>query len=252
MRIDGARTQDQLVGHLGVRQSGGHKTQDIELAIGLLHAERVITSIDDVAAVRISAEADEQEKTFTVRADLIESNAVDVQLAKTAARRPRRSFLSSSACGVCGATTMDDLAHDHAPLADGPVVDAALLPPLRGPGWRAHRTGPQGRGPANRHEEMRVDPRPSPFRRGAPSIRAVRSRVPGAATRRPRSWRSRRSARRPASTPASWRSRPETETSIADRRPGRWFMICGGFQGLSIPSGSPGRLRNETLTPPIA
>src|SRR5205809_4454414 len=67
---------------------------DIELAIGLLHAERVITSIDDVAAVRISAEADEQEKTFIVRADLIESNAVDVQLAKTAARRPRRSFLS--------------------------------------------------------------------------------------------------------------------------------------------------------------
>jgi FdhD protein len=103
---------------------------DIELAIGLLHAERVITSIDDVATMRISAEADEREKAFAVRADLIESNAVDVHLAKTAARRPRRSFLSSSACGVCGATTMDDLAHDHAPLADGPVVDAALLPPL--------------------------------------------------------------------------------------------------------------------------
>jgi FdhD protein len=103
---------------------------DIELAVGLLHAERVITSIDDVAAMRISAEAGEREKAFAVRADLIESNAVDVQLAKTAARRPRRSFLSSSACGVCGATTMDDLAHDHAPLADGPVVDAALLPPL--------------------------------------------------------------------------------------------------------------------------
>src|SRR5207245_4347008 len=85
---------------------------------------------DDVAAVRISAEADEQEKTLAVRADLIESNAVDVHLAKAAARRPRRSFLSSSACGVCGATTLSDLAHDHAPLADGPIVDAALLPPL--------------------------------------------------------------------------------------------------------------------------
>ncbi|HEU5287991.1 MAG TPA: formate dehydrogenase accessory sulfurtransferase FdhD [Candidatus Limnocylindria bacterium] len=103
---------------------------DIELALGLLHAERVITSLDDVASLRISAEADETEGRVRVSADLVESNAVDVHLAKTAARRPRRSFLSSSACGVCGATTMEDLAHDHAPLAAGPVVDASALPPL--------------------------------------------------------------------------------------------------------------------------
>ena len=103
---------------------------DIELALGLLHAERVITSLGDVASLRISAEAHEDERALRVASDLVESNAVDVRLAKTAARRPRRSFLSSSACGVCGATTMDDLAHDHAPLAPGPVFDAAVLPPL--------------------------------------------------------------------------------------------------------------------------
>ncbi|HYK97357.1 MAG TPA: formate dehydrogenase accessory sulfurtransferase FdhD [Candidatus Acidoferrales bacterium] len=103
---------------------------DVELAIGLLHGERVITSLDDVASLRISAEAHETERALPVASDLIESNAVDVRLRTTAARRPRRSFLSSSACGVCGATTMDDLAHDHAPLADGPVVDARALPPL--------------------------------------------------------------------------------------------------------------------------
>jgi len=103
---------------------------DVELAIGLLHGERVITSLDDVASLRISAEAHETERAVPVASDLIESNAVDVRLRTTAARRPRRSFLSSSACGVCGATTMDDLAHDHAPLADGPVVDARALPPL--------------------------------------------------------------------------------------------------------------------------
>ncbi|HZP96967.1 MAG TPA: formate dehydrogenase accessory sulfurtransferase FdhD [Candidatus Limnocylindria bacterium] len=103
---------------------------DIELALGLLHAERVITSLDDVAGLRISAEAGEREERVTVASDLLESNAVDVHLATTAARRPRRSFLSSSACGVCGATTLDDLAHDHPPLAPGPVVDAAVLPPL--------------------------------------------------------------------------------------------------------------------------
>jgi FdhD protein len=103
---------------------------DIELALGLLHAERVITTLDDVASLRISAEADEREERVPVTSDLLESNAVDVHLRTTAARRPRRSFLSSSACGVCGATTMEDLAHDHAPLAPGPVVDATVLPPL--------------------------------------------------------------------------------------------------------------------------
>ena len=103
---------------------------DIELALGLLHAERVITSLGDVASLRISAEAREDEPSLSVASDLIESNAVDVRLATTAARRPRRSFLSSSACGVCGATTLDDLAHDHAALAPGPVVDARALPPL--------------------------------------------------------------------------------------------------------------------------
>ena len=103
---------------------------DIELALGLLHAERVITSLDDVATLRISAEANEREDRVPVASDLLESNAVDVHLRNTAARRPRRSFLSSSACGVCGATTLSDLAHDHAPLAAGPVVDASVLPPL--------------------------------------------------------------------------------------------------------------------------
>jgi FdhD protein len=103
---------------------------DIELALGLLHAERVITSLDDVASLRMSAETLETEDKIAVHADLLESNAVDVHLRATAARRPRRSFLSSSACGVCGATTMEDLAHDHAPLRPGPVVDAKTLPPL--------------------------------------------------------------------------------------------------------------------------
>ena len=103
---------------------------DIELALGLLHAERVITSLSDVTSLRVSAEAHEDERGIAVASDLLESNAVDVRLARAAARRPRRSFLSSSACGVCGATTMDDLAHDHAPLAPGPIVDPSALPPL--------------------------------------------------------------------------------------------------------------------------
>src|SRR5919108_1114611 len=47
---------------------------DLELALGLLWAERVIRSLDDVAKVRISAEAGEEEATLAVVADLVESN----------------------------------------------------------------------------------------------------------------------------------------------------------------------------------
>lgn len=103
---------------------------DIELSVGLLHAERVVTRLDDIASLRISAEAQESEDAIAVASDLLESNAVDVRLRSSAARRPRRSFLSSSACGVCGATTLEDLAHDHAPLAAGPLIEPAVLPPL--------------------------------------------------------------------------------------------------------------------------
>ena len=105
---------------------------DLELALGLLLAERVIRSRDDVARVRMSAEAEETERNLPLDPDLVESNQVDVHLRSTAGRRPERSFLSTSACGVCGATTVESLALDFPPLAPGPVLDAALLPRFAG------------------------------------------------------------------------------------------------------------------------
>jgi len=110
-----------------VMRTPGH---DLELALGLLWAERVITSLDQVEKVRISAEAGEEDAALLVEADLLESNQVDVHLRATAGRRPERSFLSSSACGVCGATTVESLALDFQPLAGGPVVNPARLPGL--------------------------------------------------------------------------------------------------------------------------
>ena len=103
---------------------------DLELALGLLWAEQVIRSLDDVARVRISAEAQENEPNVAVANDLVESNQVDVYLRGSAGRRPERSFLATSACGVCGATTVDSLALDFASLAAGPTVGAAMLPRL--------------------------------------------------------------------------------------------------------------------------
>jgi FdhD protein len=112
-----------------VMRTPGH---DVELALGLLRAERVLTDLAHVREVRISAEAGEGEAAVPVLSDLIESNQVDVRLAAAAGRRPERSFLSSSACGVCGATTVESLALDFAPVGAGPAVSPEVLAALTG------------------------------------------------------------------------------------------------------------------------
>jgi len=100
---------------------------DLELTLGLLWAEQVIRSPGDVIGVRISAEAAEAEASLHVAADLVESNQIDVHLRSAPGRRPERSFLSSSACGVCGATTVESLALDFPRLEPGPTLDASVL-----------------------------------------------------------------------------------------------------------------------------
>ena len=100
---------------------------DLELTLGLLWAERVIRSRDDVASVRISAEAAENDGSLPVAGDLVESNQIDIHLRSAGGRRPERSFLSSSACGVCGATTVESLALDFPMLEPGTTLDASIL-----------------------------------------------------------------------------------------------------------------------------
>jgi FdhD protein len=104
--------------------------EDIELVAGLLFAEGVVRSAADIMTVRISAESGETEEGVSVDATIVESNQVDVHLAGAPRRRPERSMLSSSACGVCGAVMIEDLRRDLAPLPAGPAFDPALLPGL--------------------------------------------------------------------------------------------------------------------------
>lgn len=103
---------------------------DIELALGLLYAEGIIRSPRDVRGLRISAEAGETEARVNVESVLVESNQVDVLLTAKPRRRPKRSMLASSACGVCGTQMIDDLRHDLAALPPGFVADPAMLPGL--------------------------------------------------------------------------------------------------------------------------
>jgi len=103
---------------------------DVELALGLFYAEGIITSADDVIVVHMSAESAESEGGVKIEPDLMDSNQVDVHLAVTPRRRPERSMLASSACGVCGAVMIEDLKRGLARLGSGPSFDAALLPGL--------------------------------------------------------------------------------------------------------------------------
>ena len=104
--------------------------QDIELALGLLYAEGIARSLDAIRKIRISAESGEAVSEIEVDASIVESNQVDILLAEAPRRKPERSMLSSSACGVCGAVLIEDLRRDLAQLPAGPRVAAALLPRL--------------------------------------------------------------------------------------------------------------------------
>jgi FdhD protein len=103
---------------------------DLELCLGLMFAEGILRAPREVSLIHISAEAGETEMGIRVEADLVESNQVDVRFAGEPRRKPERSMLSSSACGVCGTVLIEDLRRDLAALPDGPEVDPSLLPGL--------------------------------------------------------------------------------------------------------------------------
>ncbi len=103
---------------------------DLELSVGLMFAEGILRAAKDVRVIRISAESGESERAVPVESALLESNQVDVHLGGKARRKPERSMLSSSACGVCGTVMIEDLRRDLAVLPPGPPVNPALLPGL--------------------------------------------------------------------------------------------------------------------------
>lgn len=103
---------------------------DVELALGLFHAEGIARDLADVERVRVSAESGEDEKGIQLDTSIMESNQVDVRLAHAPRRKPERSMLASAACGVCGAVLIEDLRRDLVVLGSGPQVDPKLLPGL--------------------------------------------------------------------------------------------------------------------------
>ena len=97
---------------------------DVELTLGFLHAEGLLTSADDVVAMRHCTDVGpDGEPTYNL-----------LQVAprpgsRLAGERVARPFTTTSACGVCGSASVDDvLARVPAPLHEDDVrLPAAVL-----------------------------------------------------------------------------------------------------------------------------
>jgi len=96
---------------------------DQELSLGFLYAEGVIGSIDDVGSAVHCGRVGEE--GF--------GNVIDVLPGPGTALAPeriigaRRGTVISSACGVCGRLSIDDLAARCKPVDDSSTIDAASL-----------------------------------------------------------------------------------------------------------------------------
>lgn len=92
---------------------------DFELAAGFLYGESILTGKEDLEAVRYcQPQAEQQYNVVTVdlTGPMPDTAALD------------RNFYTSSACGVCGKATLDQLAvTEVAELGPGPKVDAGLI-----------------------------------------------------------------------------------------------------------------------------
>ncbi len=97
--------------------------QDDRLAVGFLFSEGVVTSIDDVASVVHCGRPGEEGTANVV--DVVAAPGVVLDADRLAATR--RGTLTTSACGVCGRRTIDDLVASSQPLEDGDPIPLELL-----------------------------------------------------------------------------------------------------------------------------
>ena len=98
---------------------------DIELVHGLLHGEGIINGREDVIAARYCAGVDSAgQNTY---------NVLDVSLTNPVAAQAvtPRAFVTSSACGVCGTSSIEALQRTtRYELQDFPIFDPAMITTL--------------------------------------------------------------------------------------------------------------------------
>jgi FdhD protein len=139
-RVTASARADLLAGEepLGIRADGTALTMtmrtpgdDVELAAGFLVGEAIVHGRDDIVAVKV---CDGTTCGHLGHSDDEIGNIVDIALAPSAAvtSGARRGFMTTSACGVCGKTSIDDICVlPKAPLsADATVFDPAVIASL--------------------------------------------------------------------------------------------------------------------------
>jgi len=95
---------------------------DFELAAGFLFTEGIVKSLADITDVKFCGAESAETATNTVRVDLRETAAVDLEKLK-------RHFYTSSSCGVCGKSSIAALNTGAKKLESKPhpVFSAALI-----------------------------------------------------------------------------------------------------------------------------
>ncbi len=96
---------------------------DHRLALGFLFAEGIVKSSLDVGTVTHCGRPGEEGYGNVI--DVIPAPGADLQVEKVKAAR--RGTLTTSACGVCGRQSVDDLFDLCGPLPDGPKVPLSLV-----------------------------------------------------------------------------------------------------------------------------
>jgi FdhD protein len=96
---------------------------DAQLALGFLLAEGIIRSIDDVGAVSHCGRPGEE--GFGNVIDVTAAPGVSLDVDKVQATR--RGTLTTSACGVCGRRSVDDLLALCGQVPPGPPVDLQIV-----------------------------------------------------------------------------------------------------------------------------
>src|ERR1700757_237704 len=100
---------------LGIRVDGSALTMtmrtpgdDVELAAGFLVGEAIVRGRDDIAAMKV---CDGTTCGHLDHGDDEIGNTVDISLAPGVEVTPaaRRAFMTTSACGVCGKTSISDI-----------------------------------------------------------------------------------------------------------------------------------------------
>jgi FdhD protein len=125
---------------LGIRVDGTALTvtmrtpgDDVELAAGFLVGEAIVRGRDDIAGMKV---CDGSSCGHLDHTDDEIGNIVDVALVPGVLAGPgaRRSFMTTSACGVCGKTSIDDICVlPRAPLSgDDTVFTPGMLASLPG------------------------------------------------------------------------------------------------------------------------